>query len=38
MFGSISMGIELSKYRFARDRLLEAFPLVDEETLRDSLE
>ena len=38
MAGSLSMGVELSKYRFARDRLLGAFPLIDEETLRDTLE
>ena len=38
MTGSLSIGVELSKYRLARDRLLGAFPLIDEETLRDSLE
>ena len=38
MTGSLLMGVELSKYRLAWDRLLAAFPLIDEETLRDTLE
>ena len=38
MTGSLSVGIELSKYRVASERLLAGFPLIDEETLRDTLE
>jgi Siphovirus Gp157 len=38
MTDSLSMRIELSKYRLARERLLLAFPLIDGETLRDTLE
>ena len=38
MTGSLSVGIELSKYRLVKEQLLGSFPLIDEETLRDTLE
>ena len=38
MTSSLSMSLELSKYRLFKDRLLASFPLIDEETLRDTLE
>src|SRR6476659_8550255 len=38
MIGSLPVGIELSKYRLVKEQLLGSFPLIDEETLRDTLE
>ena len=38
MTGSLSVSIELSKYRLVKEQLVGSFPLIDEETLRDTLE
>ena len=38
MTGPLSVSIELSKYRLVKEQLVGSFPLIDEETLRDTLE
>jgi len=38
MIGSSMIGLEVSRYHFVRQRLLEDFPSTDEETLQDTLE